>query len=310
LSPLDQAVLKFSPESLVVLNFALGFLMFAVSLFIEGRDFVSLRERPRGIVAGLTMQWLALPLLAVGLIWLIEPHPGIALGMLLVAACPGGNVSNYLNLLARANVALSIGLTTVSTVLAPFMTPLLFFLGAQLAAGGAPLPALSVDLGEMITSVLGIVALPLAAGQLLKRKAPAFTGRIRKPMRIAAGLVLVGFIVAALANNLEGFRDYAGAVAWIIVLHNALTLACAYLVALAFAAPEPDRRAVTIESGIHNAGLGLFLVFNFFDGNGPMALIVAGWGVWHLVTGGALALWWSRRDALSASAPGAPAPRP
>jgi len=294
MNPLDQAALTFSPESLMVLNAALAFLMFAVSLYIEPRDFAALRQRPRGLAAGLAMQWLLLPLLSVALIWILRPHPGIALGMLLVAACPGGNASNYLNLLARANVALSISLTTISTVAAAFMTPFLFFVSARIATGNAALPAFDVDLGPMVLSVLGIVAVPLALGQVLKHRAPRLTAAIRKPVRTAAGLVLLGFILGAFANNVSAFRDYAGQVSGLIVLHNALALGSAYLLATLFRLPEPDRRAVTIESGIHNSGLGLFLIFNFFDGNGPMALIAAGWGVWHLVTGGGLALWWSR----------------
>lgn len=299
---LDQATMHFSPESLWVLNAALGFMLFAVSLFIERKDFDSLRERPRSLAAGLAMQWLFLPLLSVGLIWLIRPHPGLALGMLLVAACPGGNASNYLNLLARANVALSLTLTTISTVAAAFMTPLLFFLGAKLSAGGMELPALSLDLWDMVRSVLLLIGVPLTLGQLLKHYAPHLTARIRRPIRVAAGLTLVAFILAAFFNNLAAFRDYVSQVIWLIVLHNALALGAGYLVATVFGAPEADRRAITIESGVHNSGLGLVLIFNFFGGSGPMALIAAGWGVWHLVSAGALALWWARRPGSTEAA--------
>jgi BASS family bile acid:Na+ symporter len=294
-----EAAVRFSPESLTVLNVTLALLMFAVSLFIEPRDFAVLRERPRGLLAGLTMQWLGLPLLSVALIFLIRPEAGLALGMLLVAACPGGNVSNYLNLLARANVALSIGLTTISTLAAAFMTPLLFFIGAKLAGGSIAIPALQVDFIDMLGSVLLIVAAPLALGQLLRRFAPRFADSIRTTARRAAGAVLIVFIVAAFAGNARVFLGAVPTVLWIIVLHNALALGSGYLVATAYRLAEPDRRAVTIESGIHNSGLGLVLIFNFFGGSTPMALVAAGWGVWHLVSGGALALWWSKK-ALSA----------
>jgi BASS family bile acid:Na+ symporter len=301
---LDPAhtTLSFSPESLRVLNLSLGFLMFAVALHIEPADFRALRERPRGLVAGLCMQWLGLPLLSVALIWLLRPAPGLALGMLLVAACPGGNASNYLNLVARANLALSIGLTTISTVAAAFMTPLLFFLGARLASGRLELPPLAVDLGAMLGAVLLLIALPLALGQLLKHFAPAFTLRVRKTVRRAAGLVLLGFIVSAFFNNAGAFAAAPRQVGGLIVLHNALALAGAYLLARLFRLPEADRRSVTLESGIHNAGLGLVLIFNFFGGSTEMALIAAGWGVWHLVTGGALAWYWSRRPPGAAAA--------
>jgi len=294
-SNLDQAALNFSPESLTVLNFSLGFLLFAVSLFIEKKDFSSLRERPRALLAGLSMQWLVLPLLSVLLVLVIQPHPGLALGMLLVAACPGGNASNYLNLLARANVALSISLTTISTIAAAFMTPFLFFVGARLLDSGQSLPAVKVEFGEMVLSVFMLVAIPLALGQALKHYAPAFAVRARKPIRTAAGLVLLAFIVGALVKNLDAFKLHIGQVAWLIILHNALCLVSAYLVATAWRLPEADRRAITLESGVHNSGLGLVLILNFFGGSGPMALMAAGWGVWHLVSGGGLALWWSHK---------------
>jgi bile acid:Na+ symporter, BASS family len=129
-TPNDSALVQFSPESLWVLNFALAFLMFATSLFIERRDLDVLRTRPRSVLVGVGSQWLLLPALTVALILLLRPPPDMALGMLLVAACPGGNASNYLCLLARGNIVLSVGLTAISTLGAAVMTPLLFMAGA------------------------------------------------------------------------------------------------------------------------------------------------------------------------------------
>lgn len=297
----EQATLNFGSESVWALNFTLGFLLFAVSLFIEGKDFYSLKERPRALVAGLTMQWLMLPLLSLALIWIIQPHPGLALGMLLVCACPGGNASNFLNLLARANVALSIGLTSISTLASAFMTPFLFFASARFVEGAQDLPALNINFGEMVLQVFLLVAIPLALGQALKHFAPDFTLKIRKSMRTLAGLVLLGLIMGAFLNNLDAFKQHISTVIWIIVLHNTLCLLVAYAVASAFRLPEADRRAITIESGVHNSGLGLVLIFTFFGGSGPMALIAAGWSVWHLISGGALALWWSKRPPAGTS---------
>jgi len=292
-----DAAVRFSPESLQILNASLAFLMFSVSLFIEPRDFRVLRERPRGLLAGLAMQWLGLPLLAVALILLIRPEPGLALGLLLVAACPGGNVANFLNLMARSNVALSIGLTAISTLAAALMTPALFFAAARLAAGSVAIPALQVDFADMLVSVLLIVAVPLLLGQALRHLAPRFADRIRGSLRRAAGAVLILFIAFAIAGNARVYFDAIPTVMWLVVLNNALALAGGYFVAAAFRLPVPDRRAIALECGVHNAGLGLVLIFNFFGGSTPMALVASGWGVWHLVSGGALALWWSRRPA-------------
>lgn len=294
MTSLEQASIHFSPDSLRVLNLALAFLMFAVSLFIEREQVQQLRRHPRGLAVGLVAQWLYMPLVTVGLILLLKPHPGIALGLLLVAACPGGNVSNYLSMLARANVVLGISLVTVSTLAAAVATPGLFALTARAVQSAGALPPLAVDLPGMLLTVLGIVALPLALGTLLKRQAPALALRIRQPLRIAAGLLLAGFIVSGFAGNYRVFLTHIDALFGWVFLLNALALAGGYGLGWLFRLPEADRRALAIETGIHNSGLGLVLIFNFFDGSGPMALIAAWWGVWHILAGAIVAGWWSR----------------
>jgi bile acid:Na+ symporter, BASS family len=295
--PLDEASLSFSPQSLLVLNFALAFLMFSVSLFMQPRDFLALRYRPLSVVGGLGSQWLLLPGITVLIILTVNPHPGVALGMLMVASCPGGNVSNFLCLVARANIVLSVALTAVSTLAASFLTPLLFVTGAAIVARGLDLPELDIPLGAMLQTVLTIIALPLLLGLLLRHYAPAFANAIRKPLRTAAGLVLIGFIVVAFINNVGALQTHVRSIAALVALHNALALLGGYLLASALRLPESERRTVSIETGIQNSGLALVLIFNFFDGHGPMALVAAGWGVWHLVSGGLLATWWSRRAA-------------
>jgi BASS family bile acid:Na+ symporter len=292
--PLEEVSLHFSPESLRVLNFAVAFLMFAVSLYIENEQVAALRRNPRGLAVGLMSQWLYMPLMAVALILLLKPHPGLALGMLLVAACPGGNVSSYLSMLARANVVLGISLVVISTVAAALATPLLFSFAAKLVASAQALPQLELDLPGMLLQVILIVFLPLAAGSVFKRRFPALALRVRLPLRIAAGLVMLGFIVGAFAAHFDVFLQQIGRIFWWVFLLNALAIAGGYALGFVFRLPEADRRALAIETGIHNSGLGLVLVFNFFDGSGPMALIAAWWGVWHIVAGAIVAGVWSR----------------
>jgi bile acid:Na+ symporter, BASS family len=296
-TPNDSALVQFSPESLWVLNFALAFLMFATSLFIERRDLDVLRTRPRSVLVGVGSQWLLLPALTVALILLLRPPPDMALGMLLVAACPGGNASNYLCLLARGNIVLSVGLTAISTLGAAVMTPLLFMAGASAVSRGAGLQPLTVDPLSMLLAALLIIALPLALGLLFRRRWPAQAQRWRKHLRTVAGLVLLAFIIAALLGNLGALQAHVGGLAWMIVLHNGLALAAGYAAAALAQLPLAERRTISLETGIQNSGLALVLIFNFFDGNAGMALVAAGWGLWHLVSGGALALHWSRRRA-------------
>lgn len=294
MSALDQASIHFSADSLRVLNLALAFLMFAVSLFIEREPLTRLRRQPRSLMVGLASQWLYMPLMTVALILLLEPPPGLALGMLLVSACPGGNVSNYLSMLARANVVLGISLVTISTLAAAVATPGLFALTARAVGAAGALPELQVDLVGMLWTVLAIVALPLLLGSLFKHYAPALALRIRQPLRIAAGLLLLAFIVAGFAGNYRLFLAHIDALFGWVFLLNALAIAGGYALGWLFRLPEADRRALAIETGIHNSGLGLVLIFNFFDGSGPMALIAAWWGVWHILAGGIVAAVWSR----------------
>lgn len=294
MTALDQVSIHFSADSLRVLNFALAFLMFAVSLFIEGEQVAALRRNPRGLAVGLLSQWVYMPAMTVLLILLLKPHPGLALGMLLVAACPGGNVSNYLSMLARANVVLGISLVVISTVAAAIATPLLFSVTAQSVLQAIELPALEVDIGGMLLSVLGMVFLPLLLGALFKRFFPALALRIRKPLRIAAGLVLLAFIAGGFVTHYAVFLQHIGSLFGWVFLLNVLAIAGGYTLGALFRLPEADRRALAIETGIHNSGLGLVLIFNFFDGSGPMALIAAWWGVWHIIAGAVVAGVWSR----------------
>lgn len=294
MTSLDQVSIHFSPDSLRVLNVALAFLMFAVSLFIEREQVQSLRRHPRSLAVGLFSQWVYMPLMTVALVLLLKPPPGLALGMLLVAVCPGGNVSNYLSMLARANVVLGISLVTISTLAAALATPGLFTLTANWALAAGALPAIQVDLAGMLLTVLGIVALPLLLGALFKHYAPALALRIRKPLRLAAGALLLAFIVGGFASNFRLFLECIDQLfGWVFVL-NAFAIGGGYALGWLFRLPEADRRALAIETGIHNSGLGLVLIFNFFDGSGPMALIAAWWGVWHIVAGAIVAGVWSR----------------
>ncbi|MEZ4462433.1 MAG: bile acid:sodium symporter family protein [bacterium] len=298
--PIEQAHVQFSPAGLQVLNIALGFVMFAVSLGIQTDELRRLRDRPRALAAGLFSQWVALPVITVGLVILLIPHPGIALGMLLVAACPGGNMSNYFCQLAKANTALSVGLTTIATLGAALMTPMIFGGAARLLPDLTADVGVSVDWVDMVKTTLLLIALPVALGAALRKVRPLWAQKIEKPAQILAGLVLVAFIVIALVVNRGAFGAYVGHVAGLVALHNGLALLIGYSIAWAARLEEPERRTIAIETGIQNSGLGLVLIFSFFNGNGPMAVVAAWWGVWHLLSGGTLATIWSRRPPLSA----------
>jgi len=148
---------------------------------------------------------------------------------------------------------------------------------------------------EMFLHVLLLLGLPLAAGLLVSRRWPRFTQRAQKPMKVFSLVFFLVFVLAALGANWQYFTLYVGMVVGVVFVHNASALLTGYGLAWATGLPERDRRAVCIECGIQNSGLGLILIFNFFDGLGGMAVVTAWWGIWHIVAGLSLATFWSRQ---------------
>lgn len=296
MTELDHIVLNFSPNSLKLLNIVLGFVMFGVALDIKPEDFRNIWSFPKSALLGFFNQYLLFPALTFGLIWIATPPSSIALGLLLVAACPGGNMSNFLTHLSKGNTALSVCLTAFSTVGSILMTPFLFgFWSGLYAPARDLLHAISIDPLEMIGSILLLLGIPIVLGMTLAAKFPQAVDRVRKPIRRLSLLIFIVFLVGAFAANWNTFLQVIGVFFGLILIHNLLALLSGYFSARALGITEADRRAVAIEIAIHNTGLGLILVFTFFKGLGGMALVAAWWGIWDLIVGLALAWWWSRR---------------
>ena len=301
MSEIDLVRLNFSPQSLGLLNAILGLVMFGVALDLKLADFRGVLTLPKATLIGMLGQFVLLPAFTFLLVLAIRPAPSIALGMILVAACPGGNVSNFLTHHARGNTPLSVTMTALSTLAAIVMTPLnLSFWGGLHPQGAQILREVALNPVEMVAAVLLLLGVPMAAGLAVSHRLPRLAARLRKPMRWF-GLVALGlFVIGALAANWRYFLDYVGYVVFAVFLHNALALLSGYWAARAAGLPERDRRAVSIEVGSQNSGLGLILIFNFFDGLGGMAIVTAWWGVWHLISGLTVATWWSRRAPVPA----------
>lgn len=278
--------LNFSPSSLLALNLCLAFIMFGVALEIKLEHFYQLRNTKKALVTGLVSQYLLLPIITVLLIYCLSPSPGIALGMLLVAACPGGNASNFFSLLAKGNVALSVTLTAFTSLFAFIVTPLSFFLFSSLVPGLVEnVKDFEIGFFDLFMNMISILLLPLIAGMLFSHYLTETSKKIAKGIRILSIIILIAFIFVALFNNRQAFVDHIFSIFWIVVLHNGLGLLGAFYFSRALKNGEAVNRTVAIETGIQNSGLGLVLIFTFFDGNGSMALVAAWWGVWHLVSG-------------------------
>jgi BASS family bile acid:Na+ symporter len=298
--PVDEIRLNFNPASLAVLNVVLGFLMFGIALDTRIEDFRRLLRMPMAFAAGIAAQFLVLPTITFGLTLVLQPAPSIALGMILVACCPPGNVSNILTHRANGNVALSVSMTAVSNAISVFAMPLNFaFWGSIHPTASKLLTSIALDPVQMFVHILLIIGLPFVLGLACVHRFPVWTERFKKPLRILSFVALIGFIIGAIAGNWRYFLDYVGLVLLAVVLHDALAFATGWSIARMARLSDYDCRAVSIEVGIRNAGLGLVLIFSFFDGLGGMAVVAGVWGFWDIIAGLILAGWWARKPLTS-----------
>jgi BASS family bile acid:Na+ symporter len=293
---IDQARLNFNPTGIAILNGAIGMMMLGVALDLKIDDFKRIIASPKAPLIGLIAQFLLLPAFTFLLVLIIKPYPSIALGMILVAACPGGNVSNIMTYLAKGNCAVSISMTAISTVVAIFMTPFnLSVWGRMNPDTAAILKQVSLNPMDVFVTVFIILGIPLAVGMAMGHYLPGLCTKIRRPFKIFSLIFFIFIVVGALAANWQNFMTYVGVVVFAVFLHNALALNTGFWFAKLFHLPEQDCRAVSIEVGIQNSALGLVLVFSFFGGLGGMAIVVAWWGTWHIIAGLIAAFIFTRR---------------
>jgi len=292
---LDQVHLNFNPTGIAIINGAIGLMMLGVALELSFEDFKRIIASPKAPALGLAAQFILLPAFTFLLVMALDPYPSIGLGMMLVAACPGGNLSNIITYLSQGNSAVSISMTAVSTVVAIFMTPLNISFWGRLNPATEPiLRRVSLDPVDVFITVFIILGIPLATGMSISRYLPGLAGKVRKPFKIFSLVFFILIVCGALAANWQHFLSYVGIVIFAVFLHNGLALNIGYWSARFFGLPEPDCRAVCVEVGIQNSALGLILVFNFFEGLGGMAILVAWWGIWHIISGLATAFYFTK----------------
>lgn len=292
---IDEVILNFNPTSLLALDIVLALIMFGIALAVKVNDFKAVVTMPKAITVAIAAQFLLLPAVTFGLTLLLQVRPSIALGMILVACCPPGNISQVLTNQARGNVALSVSMTAVGNLLAIFLMPLNFaFWGHLHPTASTIFEAVELDAFDMLLKIVLIIGLPFILGILIGNRWPAFTAKVQPWVRGISLVALVAFIVFALVGNWTYFMGFIGVVLLAVFLHDAVALALGYGTARVFRLDTPSTKAVTFEVGIRNAGLGLGLVFAFFGGLGGMAVVAGWWGIWDIVAGLILATLWSR----------------
>lgn len=293
---LDQVRLNFNPTGIAIINGAIGLMMLGVALELKIEDFKRILSSPKAPAIGLAAQFLLLPAFTFLLVLIIRPFPSMALGMMLVAACPGGNLSNIITYLAKGNCAVSISMTAVSTIFAIFMTPLnVSFWGSMNSGTASILKQVSLNPIDVFITVFIILGIPMTIGMTIGHFMPDLANKVRRPFKIFSLIFFIVIVCGALGANWHNFIKYVGIVVFAVFLHNALALNIGYWSGKIARLDERDCRAVSIEVGIQNSALGLVLVFNFFDGLGGMAILVAWWGIWHIIAGLVTAFIFTRR---------------
>jgi BASS family bile acid:Na+ symporter len=296
LENLDRLQINFDSDSLWLANVTLALVMFGIALDIKVSDFTTLLKSPKPVIVGIIAQFFLIPFVTFILVSVINPLPSIALGMIMVASCPGGNVSNFMSKLAGGNTALSISLTAFASFAALIMTPLNFAIYGNLYEPTSEILR-SVSLSPLeIAKIVGIIiGIPLLLGMTIKHYYSNFASRASKVLKPVSILIFVAFVAVALYENLDIFRDYISNVLYLVLLHNAILILLGFYSAKITGLDYNDQKTLGIEIGIQNSGLGLLLVFSFFDGLGGMALLVAFWAIWDIVSGLIISYYWARK---------------
>ncbi|SMD44984.1 bile acid:Na+ symporter, BASS family [Aquiflexum balticum DSM 16537] len=290
---LDTSTLNFNQDSLFLLNISLAIIMFGVALDLKGSDFRYIFQNPKSFGLGILSQFFMLPLLTLVFISFIQPPPSVALGMFLVAACPGGNVSNFMTHLAKGNTALSVSLTAFSTAFSIFLTPFNFALWAGFYEPTATmLKEISLSYFEVFQTVALILGLPLMVGMYINGRYPNWAQKATKILKPLSILIFAGFVVIAFIGNYNLFLKFIGLIFLWVLGHNFIALFSGYSLSKIGKLSLADTKTLTIETGIQNSGLALVLIFTYFDGLGGMAIIAAWWGIWHIISGMGIATIW------------------
>ena len=293
---IDDIKINFDASGLWVLNIAIGIIMFGVALGITINDFKRLFKNPKIVFVGVLSQFILLPAATFLAIILLKPHPSFALGMMMIAACPGGNVSNFFSKMAGGNAALSVSLTAFATLICIFMTPFnLHFWGSLYEPTNAILQTVELNPYDLFKLVLLILGIPLIAGMLVKHYHSEMAEKIEKVLKPLSMLVFVALIFIAFSQNLDIFMDYIHLVLFLVIFHNIFAFILGFYTARVFGLNKQDTKTISMETGIQNGGLGLLLIFGFFEGLGGMALLAAFWGIWDVFSGMALATYWGRK---------------
>ncbi|MBR3406597.1 MAG: bile acid:sodium symporter family protein [Bacteroidales bacterium] len=307
---IDSIQVSLNAGGMNTINIVLAFVMYGVALGIKPQIFVEVFRKPKSVLLGMLCQLVLLPAFTCGLAILLTGwiSPMMAMGMILVAACPGGNISNFMSSLGKANIELSVSLTAISTALAVFLTPFNFWCWGSLylhfAGVESEIPTLVIPLWDVFKTIFILLGIPLVLGILTSHFLPKVAEALKKPLQWLSIVIFLAMVVLSFSSNIHAFLVSVKYIFIVVFIHNLLALSIGFGVGTIGKVPYRDRRTLTIETGIQNSGLGLALMlgttlFANFPPHGGMLVITAWWGIWHIISGLTVATIFNRtkRDA-------------
>ena len=309
---LDPIKINFSESGSLILNIVLALIMFGIALGMHTKQFKTLLQSPKPVIIGALLQFLILPFITFVLVVLLNKviTPTVAMGMILVAACPGGNISNFMTSLSKGNTELSVTLSAISTIFAIFMTPFNFRFWGGLyvnfinSRAGSMLQPLEIEYSQMFQTVIIILGIPIVAGILFAKYFPAISLKMKKVFQYISIIFFVALVVIMFSNNWQLFVNYIKYIFIIVLIHNTTLLMAGYGISALLRQPDKNRRTLTIETGIQNSGLGIVLLLNpqIFPPEmaiGGMLFVTPWWGIWHIISGLSISFYWSRKTVIT-----------
>lgn len=295
-SAIDHIQVNLNAGGMNTINIVLAFVMYGVALGIKPESFKNVFTKPKSVILGMVCQIVLLPLITFFLALALGNSISwsMALGMILVASCPGGNISNFMSSLSKANVELSVSLTAISTALAVFTTPFNFWLYGNMYLHftnvSGEVPELVIPLWDVFKTIVILLGIPLTLGTLTRKYLPAVAKFLKKPLQYISIVFFIAMVVLSFMGNMDAFVKCIKYIFLVVLIHNFLCLFSGFITGTLFKVPRRDRRTLTVETGIQNSGLGLVMllgtsIFASLPPHGGMIVITAWWGIWHIISG-------------------------
>ena len=269
------------------INYLLMIVMFGMGLTTKPADFAVVFRRPRDVITGCAAQFIVMPLLAYLLGKAFRLDDALLVGVILVGTCPGGTSSNVITYLSNGDTALSVGMTAISTFLAPVLTPALTYLYLR--------TTVSVNALAMFLSIIQVVIVPIGLGLLINRLFGTYTQKIKDALPVVSVTAICLIVAAVVSHNSAKILSTGAVIFAVVILHNLLGYLCGYLIGILFKMDLPRRKAVAIEVGMQNSGLATTLAGTAFPSLAMATVPGAVFSVWHNISGAMLAGWFNRR---------------